>query len=309
MVVACARCQARRSGSTSGSVACASARCTSWRSLIDAVPYTADRTNGCRKRTRLPKSTKPDATAGPAASGSTPSCRAARHTSTGSPTGSVAAMSNSRRDDAGSGASRRMKLASIRPDSGPATATPNPPASSAPVIPRGSSNRANGFPRASATSWARTCSSIRPRITEANSWRASASASPCTCSVGRLANSSLDARAAKTRPTRSASSRRAASPSACIDARSSHCTSSMRQSKGSSSPTAARRLKTAKPTKNRSGGPLSRRPNAARNASRCGAGTRSNRSSSGAHSRCRPAYGSSISDSIPLARTTRHPAA
>jgi DNA-binding CsgD family transcriptional regulator len=40
---------------------------------MDAVPYTADRTNGCRNRTRLPKSTNPDATAGPAASLPTPS--------------------------------------------------------------------------------------------------------------------------------------------------------------------------------------------------------------------------------------------
>ena len=45
-----------------------------------------------------------------------PSRPAARHTSTGSPTGSAAATSNSRWVSAGSPASRRRKLSSIRPD-------------------------------------------------------------------------------------------------------------------------------------------------------------------------------------------------
>ena len=44
--VACARCQARRSGSISASVTSASARWARWRSSGDAAPYTADRTSG-----------------------------------------------------------------------------------------------------------------------------------------------------------------------------------------------------------------------------------------------------------------------
>ena len=44
--VASARCQARRSGSMSASVALASARWTRWRSSGDAAPYTAERTSG-----------------------------------------------------------------------------------------------------------------------------------------------------------------------------------------------------------------------------------------------------------------------
>jgi hypothetical protein len=51
---AVARCHARRSGSRSRSVASASARCTARRSGSDAVEYTAERTSGCRNRTRVP---------------------------------------------------------------------------------------------------------------------------------------------------------------------------------------------------------------------------------------------------------------
>ena len=48
-------------------------------------------------------------------------------------------------------------------------------------------------------------------------------------------------------------------------------------------------------------------PNAAPSASRCGAGSASMRSSMGRQSWCRPANGSSISDSTPLTRAIRHP--
>ena len=61
---ACARCQARRSGSSCGSVASASARWTSRRSGTLAARYAAERTSGCRKRTRAPMSIRPAASAG-----------------------------------------------------------------------------------------------------------------------------------------------------------------------------------------------------------------------------------------------------
>ena len=63
-----------------------------------------------------------------------PSRPAARHTSAGSPSGSAAASSNSRRVFAGSGASLRWKLSSMRPESTCAPGSPNPPASSAGVL-------------------------------------------------------------------------------------------------------------------------------------------------------------------------------
>ena len=55
-------------------------------------------------------------------------------------------------------------------------------------------------------------------------------------------------------PTGSAASRRAANPSACAEARSSHCSSSIRQISGRSPATSDSRLSTASPTRNRSGG-------------------------------------------------------
>jgi hypothetical protein len=73
-----ARCQARRSGAISGSVAAASAPCTAWRSATDAARYDAERSSGCRNRTRVPNSTRPASTAGAAAAAGMPSCPAAR---------------------------------------------------------------------------------------------------------------------------------------------------------------------------------------------------------------------------------------
>jgi hypothetical protein len=68
-------------------------------------------------------------------------------------------------------------------------------------------------------------------------------------------------------------------------------------------------VSTASPTRNRSGAAPSRRPERDPSASRCGPGRPSRRSSSGAHSRCRPANASSISDSTPTALATCTPAA
>jgi hypothetical protein len=64
-----------------------------------------------------------------------------------------------------------------------------------------------------------------PVSTESSSARASPSRKPSTTSSGSPATSSLGARAAKTRPTPSASRRRATNARTCADARSSHCSS------------------------------------------------------------------------------------
>ena len=82
-------------GLDSASVASASARCTCRRSAGVADWYTAERTSGCRKRTRSPNSIKPAASAAAAASASIPNCSAARHSRGISPTGSAAATSSS----------------------------------------------------------------------------------------------------------------------------------------------------------------------------------------------------------------------
>ena len=66
--------------------------------------------------------------------------------------------------------------------------------------------------------------------------------------------SASGSRAANTSPTGSAASRRAVNPSACADARSSHCSSSIKQISGRSPAIPHSRLSTARPTKNRSGG-------------------------------------------------------
>ena len=78
-----------------------------------------------------------------------PGCPAARPPATPatrSPDGSAAASSSSRRVCSGRASSCRGKLSSIRPVSGAAPGSPNPPASSAGLSPRGSSSSASGLP-------------------------------------------------------------------------------------------------------------------------------------------------------------------
>ena len=306
---AAARCHARRSGSRSRSVTSASARCAARRSSSDAAEYAADRTSGCRNRTRPLVSSNPSARAAFAAEAGMPSRPAARHTSTGSPAGSAAAMSISDRVSAGSAASRRRKPSSIRAGTGCAPASPNPPVSWAGSSPRGSSSRASGLPFVSARIRSRTCSSSRNRTTEPSSVRASWSGRPRTSRSASPPNCSPGSRAAKISPTGSASSRRAANASTCADAWSSHCASSTTHNSGRSSATSASNVSTASPTRNRSGAAPARSPNAISSASRCGPGRPSVRSSSGAHSTCKLANASSISDSTPTARATRISAA
>jgi hypothetical protein len=133
------------------SVAAASTPCAARRSSAEAAPNTAERTSGWKNRTRAPTWTRPASCAGPAAPGSIPARALARHSSAASPAGSAAASSTSRRVGSGSSSSRRRKLSSIRPGSPAVPPNPGPPASSAGVMPRGSSSSASGFPAVSAT--------------------------------------------------------------------------------------------------------------------------------------------------------------
>ena len=96
---------------------------------------------------------------------------------------------------------------------------------------------------------------------------------PPTTSSGSPARAPPGTRAAKTKPTDSAPSRRATNARTCAEAWSSHCSSSTRHTSGCSSATCDSRLSTARPIRNRSGGGPALMPNAVRSASRCGAGS------------------------------------
>jgi hypothetical protein len=177
--------------------------------------------------------------------------------------------------------------------------SPNPPASSAAVQPRGSSSRASGLPCASAMIWSRTRASSGPVSAESSSARASSSRSPPITSSGNPARSPVGTRAPNTTPTDSAPSRRATNARTCAEALSSHCSSSTMHTSGRFSAISDSRPRAARPIRNRSGAGPALRPNAVRNASRCGAGRRSRRSSIGAHRWCNTANASSISDWTP----------
>ena len=163
-----------------------------------------------------------------------PSLSIARQSRIASPVGSTAAVRSRRRVSAPSGVSRRMKLSSTRLASGIVAGSPNPPASSAGVKPRGSSSSAKGLPRVSATIRSRTTASSGPTSAPSSRLRASPSPSPSICSSGRPRKcwSSATGRAANTRATDSASRRRATNASICAETGSSHCASSTRQTTG-----------------------------------------------------------------------------
>ena len=107
--------------------------------------------SGWRKRTRIPSSINPASSAGLPASPLIPRRSAARHNRLTSPTGSAAATSSRRWVSRGSDRTRWTKVSSTRLATGRASGSPNPPASSAGVNPRGSSSNASGLPRVSAT--------------------------------------------------------------------------------------------------------------------------------------------------------------
>ena len=95
------------------------------------------------------------------------------------------------------------------------------------------------------------------------------SGNPPRASSGSPANSSTppESRSANRRTTDSAASRRATKASTCAEDLSSHWTSSTRQTSGASSAAPDSRPRTARPTRNRSGGAPELRPNAVATAS------------------------------------------
>ena len=192
---ASARCQARRSGSLCGSVTSARARCTPRRSDADADRYTTDRTRGWRNLIGVPNSTRSASVAGVAASAPIPSSAAARHTKLGSPAVSAAATNSRCRVGSGRASRRRRKLSSAPPANVPAPGSPNPPANSSGVSPRGSSSNANGFPRVSATSRSRIWASSGAVSSASSSASASAVARPVTGRCGSPARWVLGTRA------------------------------------------------------------------------------------------------------------------
>ncbi len=160
-------------------------------------------------------------------------------------------------------------------ESGTAPGSPNPPASSAGVTPRSQLQQRQRVAARLADDLVTHPRVQRRRRAPTPAARARRPrASPSTTSSGNPARSSLGARAANTSPTDSASRRRATNARTCADARSSHCSSSTRQISGRSSATSESRLRTARPTKKRSGAGPGLTPNAVRSASRCGTGRR-----------------------------------
>ena len=212
-------------------------------------------------------------------------CRAARRRATATSRRRPALpppAGGARRVSAGSGSSCRTKPCSMRLVSGISPGSPNPPATAIAASARAAARAARagcrrprrGSDPAPARRAAREAS--RPAAS-----RASSAASPSITSSGNPSSScsSPDSRSANTSPTRSAKSRRATNASVCADTRSSHCASSTMHTSGCSSAASANRLRTATPTRKRSGGGPALRPNAVLSASRCGPGRRGRRPS------------------------------
>jgi len=85
-----------------------------------------------------------------------PSRPTARHNNASSPPGSAAAVSSTRLVSTGSGSSRRRNPSSMRLANGIVSVNLNPNANSVGESPRGSSSKASGLPRVSATIRSRT---------------------------------------------------------------------------------------------------------------------------------------------------------
>ena len=157
------------------------------------------------------------------------------------------------------------------PRHGARVGQPEPAGELGGVSPRGSSINASGLPRASSRIRVLTCSSSGPGISRPAE-SASIGREPLDHELRQTREdcSSLGLAHREQKPTRSARSRRATNASVCADTRSSHCASSTMHTSGCSSAASATRLRTASPTRNRSGGGPALSPNAVLSASRCG---------------------------------------
>ena len=314
---ACARCHARRSGSARGSVASASARCARCRSSGDRAPgRSPSGPAGWRKRPARRTRAARRLGAGAAASAPIPSRSAARHSSVGSPIGSAAATSGSRCGRGRERArARRRKLSSIRPGQRQRGRQPEAAGELARAsTPRGSSSSASGLPRVSATIRSRTRVVERARDRPRRAARGRRRRGrPCDVELrqpGEVRRRPARGRRTRARPT-PPSSRRATKASACAEARSSHCASSIdaQQRLLLGRPRTAGRARRGRPGSGPAA-PPALSPNAVASASRWGSGSVLEPSSSGAHSWCSAANGSSISRlRRPPLRATRMPRA
>ena len=148
----------------------------------------------------------------------------------------------------------RRKLSSIRPDTPGAPGNPKPPArppATAPAAAQADAKRV--APRLGDDAGH---APARPKARGSPSRAARAHrhpADPRPPAPAVVRNSSPGSRVANTSATDSASSRRATNASTCAEARSSHCASSTTHKRGCCSATSDSRLKTASPTRNRSG--------------------------------------------------------
>ena len=250
-------------------------------SLVDALPLRwrrglVDRRPGERvAEPHLPAELdEPGLDGGSAAPASTPSRLAARHTRTGSPVSSAAAMSSSSRVAGGSGPAAAGSL----PRSGAAAWRQWAARTRRPAL-RGSAAAAApatrpGLPWASATIRLRTRSSIGPIRTEASSSRASPSASPPTGSSGSPASSCSPPgwRTARTTAAGAAARWRATKARACTESGPATARRPPGRPAARSAAASDSRVKAARPAANRSGGVPSWRWNAVPSASRCGSG-------------------------------------
>ena len=258
-----ARCQARRSGSAAGSVASASAPCSSC--LVPTATPTGRRPSapadaGTAPKRRTPPAPPPSPAPPPGAES-----RAARRPATPaprSPDGSAAASCTSRWVCGGS--VRQLPGEALLDPADQATlrcGSPNPPASCAGSA-RGAAPAAPAGSRPSRHDLVPDPDVQRPGQRRRQQYPGVVVGQPATTSSGSPAKCSQGTRAANTRPIGSAASRRAANPSACAEAWSSHCWSSTRQISGRSPAASDSRPSTASPTRNRSGGGPALRPNA-----------------------------------------------
>ena len=164
---------------------------------------------------------------------------------------------------------RRRRAAGSRARCGSPTSAPsgipNPPASSAGVIPRGSSISASGLPPASARIRALHALVERPGDRRVQQHpgvaprpgprpRAPAALEPMPVAGARAARTPMPAA-----PPAAGAPR---TTSVCADTRSSHCASSTMHTSGCCSAASASRLSTASPTRKRSGAAPALRPNA-----------------------------------------------
>ena len=243
-----ARCHARRSGSALGSVASASARCTSWRvtqgcravgrrahqRMTEPHPGTElDQSRPprpARLRRRRSRAARPRATAG-----------SRRPPARLPPRGEVAASRPGATARAGGSSARCGSPAAARREA------PNPPASSAAVNPWGNSSSASGLPRRLGDDPI-AYPLVQPPRDRRVQQRASIArrSEPPTTSHRQARQLLVLARARAPRTPRrpippGGGAQR--TPRICAEARSSHCASSTRQTSGRSSATSDSRLK------------------------------------------------------------------